>query len=110
MTDGSMERTRGTEEYFEASFDQVVNAAYSALSSLGMYVEDRYRSGLDQVISVQSTRSASPSSLLITIAQPQVQGVRVSITSGSQSDADPVGALHDAQTILSSIRLQLGMR
>jgi hypothetical protein len=109
MSGAASEQATSTSEYFEASFDHVVDATYQSLSSLGMYVEDRYRSGLDQVITVQSTSPTASSNLLITIARPEAQGVRVSITSNSPSNPDPISTMHEAQTILSGIALRLGM-
>jgi hypothetical protein len=94
-------------EYFDSSFDRVVDATYAAVSSLGMYVEDRYRSGLDQVITVQSGSSVSASSLVITIAQPTVQGVSVSVGADSQS-MNPMALENEAAAIFRSITLQLG--
>ena len=94
-------------EYFDSSFDQVVDATYAAVSSLGMYVEDRYRSGLDQVITVQSGSSVSASSLVLTIAQPTVQGVAVSVSADSPS-MNPMALENEAAAIFRSIALRLG--
>lgn len=101
-------RDYSTVEYFNSRFDQVVDATYAAVSNLGMYVEDRYRSGFDQVISVQSVSAGSATNMVITIAQPTAQGVAVAITSESGS-LNPMNFEHEAEAILRGIAVRLGM-
>lgn len=96
-----------TVEYFDAPFDQVVNAATSAVSDLGMYVEDRHRSGLDQTITVRSAMSgvSYDDLLTLTIEQPTVQGVAVSI---SRKNPQRGGYSNDMESLLRQIALRLG--
>ena len=78
-----MAPTQGNEsvEYFDAPFDQVVDATMAAVSDLGMYVEDRHRSGFEVVVTVRSAVSGvSYDNLLrVTIERPTAQGVAVRI-------------------------------
>jgi hypothetical protein len=94
-------------EYFDAPFDQVVNAAMAAVSDLGMYVEDRHRSGLDQTITVRSSMSgvSYDDLLTLTIEQPTVQGVAVTI---SRNGPERGGYSNDTESLLRQIALRLG--
>lgn len=103
---GNSESTRV--EYFNAPFQTVVDATLATLSDLGMYVEDRHRSGPDQLITVRSPMSGSSfeNMLNIRIERPTAQGVAVTI---SRKRPDGGGYYADeAQSIFLGISTRLG--